>query len=398
MTKLRFSIVLVGALLLLIASCSTDVELNAPYKNTAVIFALLDPDPNGDNISNSLDTQWIDIDRTFMGEGDNNVYAGILDSVEYKESDFVKKVVQKIEKGSSEPIEEYPLIEKMVQRTTGGIFPTENRVYYFLPPANGMSHEHDYRLLLQFTDGREVSATTDMIKMVGNNFWQNPRENIMINLATWNTSSGDVNYIPNAAIQFFPPENSTSYEVSLRFNYIEKKYGNPELQGTPIKIDSNWFSYSIGYQEIDPNGNIQKVEFPTESFYNALRNSLSAGGNVCRQIGTYFDPPGEDPARTTCFEVQVALCNTILKDYIASNGLNISVAQERPVYTNINNGLGIFASRSTVVLKDLPLTNPVQNGGVQLGNLYSFTRSSKLAGYAFCDPNPTSDYPCTCGN
>ena len=373
------------------------MELNAPYKNTAVIFALLDPDPNGDNISNFLDTQWIDIDRTFMGEGDNNVYAGIFDSVEYKDEEFVKKVVQKIDKGSGEVIEEYILKPINKPRNSGGLFPDTNRVYCFAPP-NGLSHEYEYRLLLQFTDGREVSATTDMIKMVGNNFWRNPSENIMINLATWNTSSGDVNYIPNAAIQFFPPENSTSYEVSLRFNYIEKKYGNPELQGMPIKIDSNWFSYSIGYQELNPNQNIQKVEFPTESFYNALRNSLSSGGNVCRQIGTYFDPPGEDPARTTCFEVQVALCNTILKDYIASNGLNISVAQERPVYTNINNGLGIFASRSTIVLKDLPLAMTDPNGVVQLGNLYSFTRSSKLAGYAFCDPNPTSDYPCTCGN
>jgi hypothetical protein len=395
MTTFRLLIVFFTTLLILAVSCSTDVELNAPYKNTAVVFALLDPDPNGDNLSNSLDTQWVDIDRTFMGKGDNNVYAGIFDSVEYKNEDFVKRVVQKLAKGSSEPIEEYPLLEKIVPRASGGVFPAENLVYYFLPPANGLSHEHDYRLLLQFTDGREVSATTDMIKMANNNFWVLPNGGSMIKLANWNTTVDDATYI-STRVQFYPPVNSISYDVSIRFNYVEKTYDTPDLQGPPSRVESKWFNYPIGYVERESTNGVQdiSVEFLTEGFYTALSNTLAERGDVCRQIGTYFDPPGEEGARTTCFEVQVAMSNTILKDYINSNSLNISVAQERPIYTNINNGIGIFASRSTIVLKDLPLT---PDSGDE-GNLKSFTRSTKLDQFRFCDPNPTSDYPCTCGN
>jgi hypothetical protein len=395
MKRIRLHSFLILSGILLIASCSTEVELNAPYKNTAVVFALLDPDPNGDNISNALDTQWVDIDRTFMGVGNNNTYASIFDSVEYKDEDFLKKVVQKWPKNGSGPIEEYELISAIKPRASGGVFPSQNQVYYFLPPANGLSHEFDYRLLLQFRDGREVSAVTDMIKMINNNFWMLPNGSSMLKLANWNTTTEDATFI-STQIKFFPPTNSISYDVSLRFNYIEKTYEAADLQGVPIKVESKWMNYPVGYVERESVTGVQEVtvDFLTEGFYNALRNQLSQGGNVCRQIGTYFDPPGDEGARTTCFEVQVAMSNTILKDYINSNSLNISVAQERPTYTNINNGIGIFASRSTIVLKNLPLYP--QSG--EDGNLYSFTRSSKLESYAFCDPNPTSDDPCTCGD
>lgn len=395
MSLQKFSSFPILCLFLLIASCSTDVELNAPYKNTAVVFALLDPDPNGDNLSNSLDTQWVDIDRTFMGEGDNNVYAGIFDSVEYKDEDFVKKVVQKLAKGGDEPIEEYELISALRPRALGGVFPAMNQVYYFLPPTNGLSHEHNYRLLLQFRDGREVSAVTDVIKMVSNNFWLLPNGSSMLKLANWNTTIDDATFI-STQVKFYPPVNSISYDVSLKFNYIEKTYATSDLQGAPIKVESKWVNYPIGSIERESitGGQDVSVEFLTEGFYNSLSNSLTEGGNVCREIGTYYDPPGDEAARTTCFEVQVAMSNTVLRDYINSNSLNISVAQERPIYTNINNGIGIFASRSTIVLQNLPL-NP-QNGDE--GNLKSFTRSSKLEKFRFCDPNPTSDYTCTCGD
>ena len=77
-------------LAILFTSCETEVDLNAPYKNTTVIFGLLDPDYNGDNVISVQDTQWIKINKTFLGEGDNNNYAAVRDSSEYTDDDFVK--------------------------------------------------------------------------------------------------------------------------------------------------------------------------------------------------------------------------------------------------------------------------------------------------------------------
>ena len=70
------------AMICVLAACDTDVDLTAPYKNYSVVFALLDADPNRDGISNALDTQWVDIDKTFLGDGNNLQYAVSMDSVE----------------------------------------------------------------------------------------------------------------------------------------------------------------------------------------------------------------------------------------------------------------------------------------------------------------------------
>src|SRR5690606_20948685 len=59
---------------LLVSSCATEVDLMWPYKSTPVSVGILDY---------TVDTQFVRINRTFLGEGDANVYAGIRDSVEY---------------------------------------------------------------------------------------------------------------------------------------------------------------------------------------------------------------------------------------------------------------------------------------------------------------------------
>jgi hypothetical protein len=50
---------LLALLLFGASSCSTDIDLNAPYQKTAVVFGLLDA---------QQDTQWVRINRTWLGQ------------------------------------------------------------------------------------------------------------------------------------------------------------------------------------------------------------------------------------------------------------------------------------------------------------------------------------------
>ncbi len=70
-----FSIAVVTILGL--SRCSTDVDLNASYESVPIVFGLLDAE---------VDTQWVRINRTWLGEGDQNIYALIQDSSEYENS------------------------------------------------------------------------------------------------------------------------------------------------------------------------------------------------------------------------------------------------------------------------------------------------------------------------
>ena len=62
------SVALIGA----IHSCKTDFEINAPYDDIPVIYAALD---------HSVDTQYVKINKTYLGDGNNTLYAKINDSI-----------------------------------------------------------------------------------------------------------------------------------------------------------------------------------------------------------------------------------------------------------------------------------------------------------------------------
>ena len=60
--------------------CSTDVALNAPYEERTLAFCLLDP---------AADEQWVRVNRTWLGEGNNLEFALIPDSSEYADGEVI---------------------------------------------------------------------------------------------------------------------------------------------------------------------------------------------------------------------------------------------------------------------------------------------------------------------
>jgi hypothetical protein len=61
-------------------SCKTDFDLNEKWKETPVVFGLLD---KGDSV------HYVKISKAFLGEGNAITMAGIYDSLYYKPSDLV---------------------------------------------------------------------------------------------------------------------------------------------------------------------------------------------------------------------------------------------------------------------------------------------------------------------
>jgi hypothetical protein len=370
-------------------SCSTDVELNAPYKNTTIIFGLLDPDFNGDNVINQLDTQWIKINRTFLGEGDNTQYAAVRDSSEYTDEDFVSKKVQRIVEG--DVVEEYPLISKTVSnRSLNGIFyGPEQTLYYFIPSNTGLNQFSDYRIILNFTDGREVSATTPVIKYTSFS-WLTPQPNATIIMATQSTP-GQVIYTPEVTVKWNAAANALVYDARLKFYYTELLYDNDAWSGTPISTTEKSIEFYIGSvtKDVITEGEQLKITFGGETFFSFLENNIEVNNRIRRVIG-HFDTAQQ---RTECFDLLLTLGDGNLKSYIEVNTPSSGIVQERPIYTNIENGIGLFASRGSRNLISLPLISVDNNNQPSPGNLVGLIQSHTVA-LNFCDPNPTSDYYC----
>jgi hypothetical protein len=373
----------------LFTGCETEVDLNAPYKNTTVIFGLLDPDFNGDNQISVQDTQWIKINRTFLGEGDNNLYAAIRDSSEYTDEDFIVKKVQRVV--DNNVVQESELSSTTISnRQMNGIFyGPEQTMYYFVPPAPGLDQNSEYRIILEFADGREVSASTQVVSY-GSFSWLTPQQNATFILATVSTNGG-FNYTSEVAVRWNAATNANVYDARLRFHYTEMIYPNEDWTGVP-EVKAKFLDYylgSINETEINP-GEMLKITFDGRGFFSFLQNSLVADQKIRRVIGTY----DSQQQRTECFDLMLTMGNDDLKSYIEVNTPSTGVAQERPIYTNVNNGIGLFASRGTRNLIGLPLIAFDNNNQPNSGNLRALVQSEYTAGLNFCDPNGSSDFPC----
>jgi hypothetical protein len=380
--------ILFFALVVIFASCKTEVDLNAPYKNTTIIFGLLDPDPNSDGFSNALDTQWIKINKTFLGEGDNNAYAEIRDSSEYKEEDFVKKVVERLVDG--DVAETFTLTSKTVSnRNVNGIFyGPEQTVYYFVPTNGGLNQNSEYRIVLEFTDGRVVTATTKVVNS-GSLTWGFPMPNTAIILANLTKTVGVFNYVSEATVRWSPVPNVSVYDVRLRFHFTEKRYASAEdvVSGNPVSTKKDSLDYFIGSKtEDDVNGTQQlKLTYDGRGFFSYLQNNLVANPLIRRVIGNYNQ--SVVPARTECFDLVITMGNSDLRSYIDVNSPATGVVQERPIYSNVSNGIGLFASRSTRILRNLPLL-PVSPAPPNPGTQEALILGEYTQGLYFCDSNP----------
>ncbi len=378
--------ILFFALVVFFASCKTEVDLNAPYKNTTIIFGLLDAEQ---------DVQFIKINKTFLGEGDNNAYAAIRDSSEYKEEDFIRKVVERIDNG--EVVRTYELFDTtLINQDSDGVFyGPEQTVYYFETP-DGLLQSSEYRIVLEFTDGRVVTATTNVVNS-GDLNWISPQQNTPIILASL-SSTGNFNYTSEATVRWSPVTNVSIYDVRLRFHYTEKRYASTDdfFSGSPISTANDSIDFFVGsITEDDVNGSQPlKITFDGRSFFSYLQNNLVADPLVRRVIGRYNN--NLTPARTECFDVVITMGNRELRSYIDVNSPSTGVVQERPIYSNVSNGIGLFASRSTRSLLNLPLV--AITGQPNIGTLAALVESEYTRDLNFCDPNPASDPDYRCSN
>ena len=110
------------------SSCSTDVDLTAPYASTTVVFGLLDP---------LADTQFVKINKTFLGDGNLNEYAMIRDSSEYKWEEFSSLRIEEYATGNPNPIATHNLQPITVhdKDVNGMFYGPSQTVYYFASPT-----------------------------------------------------------------------------------------------------------------------------------------------------------------------------------------------------------------------------------------------------------------------
>jgi len=292
------------------AACETDLDVNAEWEETTVVFGLLDA---------AKDIQFIKINKAFLGKASAELMASFSDSVNYMPADL-EVILYKIDFNPDflnyNDTIDFRVLKDTVIEKEDGLFSIENNiVYYFKSPMidNFLSSNRTYSLAIKnIKTGNFVSSTTEIIK--GFNF-----------------SSGIPNsnkltfYLDGLGFRFprfewspiYSP-NAEIFQFNLRFHYKENE----------VEKELLWTQTALG-----SNDNI--LILSGEDFFQFLANNKAFSTDEEREFMS--------------IEIEMTLGTQELKTYIAVNEPITGIVQERPQFTNINNGIGLFSSRYTKV-------------------------------------------------
>lgn len=351
-------------------SCSTDVDVNAPYDSRTVVFGILDA---------AVDTQFVRINKTWLGDGNNFDYALLRDSSEYPSGAFEGRVevLNGLNVVSSFPLEEIELDDK----SDDGIFFAPEHKAYFFPTPNGLDANRNYRLVLEFPD-RTVEAETDLVNVPIGAIQFPPAGNQTFNL-NWASVNlaGSTTYFPQT-FRWTTGAGARRYEASLLVYMIERVYSDPShtnlVAETPRVLE-----WKLGDVVTSQTVGGENINLPVsgEAFYNFLASRLTPDPNVRREFGIW-DPVLQHPK---CFDFVLTIANDEFNTYLDVNQPVTNIVQERPSYTNVVNGLGIWASRAN---------DRVNGVGITEGAMKELVQGSVTNGLNFCSSNPFNEFYC----
>lgn len=286
----------------LISSCETDFEVNAPYKETTVIYGLL----------NAVDSvQYIRVSKGFLGEGDALIMAQNSDSINYPDildvrlERVLNDVVQ--ESFSLERVDTIPKEE--------GIFAYPHQVYYKLKNhiIDGSSF---YRIVVKNTQTNHTASSLSRI---------------VNDITVINPSSSDVDFSTPAqfSVKFIPGANGRIYDLVIRYHYTET---------------DNLGVMSVHY--VDWNFSDQfttstsEIAFPyyRPDFFVFLGREIPVKSGVVRRVDNL-------PAPYKAVEFRMIAGSEDLHTYQQLNSPSNTSLQEPPLFTTVENGIGLFTSR-----------------------------------------------------
>jgi len=323
--------------ILLLNSCSTELDVNAPYKEFTIVYGTIDQ---------SVDTQWIKINKSFLGDGSAFDYAQIRDSNEYANEDLIVEIQQWT---NGLQVATFPLQDTVVHNVEPGIFYyPDQKVYFFV--QTDVDQDSDYRIV-GIAKGNDFSSET----VVVNDFTVTRPNPIagQINLAS---SLGNYN---EYGVEWNSAKDGKRYEVFYTFKWNEVTNSGSELKTLTRKIVTRKSSGTNGGEDLEG-------VIGGEDFYKYIANNVAEDPDVIRRefVGLDF-----------LFDASDDVLNT----YMELNEPITGVVQERPAFTNINNGLGIFASRYSKIIADKKLNIP---------SLIELSSGQYTAPLMFCSPDP----------
>ena len=283
----------------------------APYKEVMIIDGLLNPVDS---------VQYVRIKKGFLGEGNVLVMAQVKDSSQYP--DILDVKMQRL-KGNG--IMQTFTLQRVNDTTkdTGAFYSPDQVLYKMIDPVltdgTGPSYADasEYRILVtNRVTGNVVKSTTKIVRDITPPYIQEP-----YNLATSANAP--------AIFQSTPGANSSIYDFLVRFHYTEY---DSTSGVTEVKL-VEW-----NFSDLEPPL-LFSYSFFKNDFFQYLGSQIAVKAGVMRRIDNL-------PAAYKPLEFVFLQGSEDLKTYYKLQTASGSISVDVPTFTTVENGLGIFTSRT----------------------------------------------------
>ena len=298
-------IIVIFLLLPVLFSCNKNLNVDANWKDITVVYGLL---------SQNEDTTYIKITKAFLGAGNALKFAQIPDSSNYP--DKLDVTMEAWLGNTLVTTYSFDTITIHTKAAGDSVFYYPLQLVYYCKTGH-LDQANTYKLRIKHKNTGVIdSAYTTLV------------HSFSVEIPDPYFRSAE--YIPghNFDVKFDPAVGGKRYQLVIRFVYYETT-----SSGTVLKsIDWNLFN---DYEVTDPsNPGTQPIlkSFLGDLFYTALKGKIPIDPNVISRSPAWVD---------YIFSVASDDLNT----YMEVSEPSLSIIQERPPFTNIKNGIGLFSSR-----------------------------------------------------
>lgn len=319
---------LLATFVILFSGCKQDVDLTSDYKETPIVYGLL---------NSQQTTHYIRIQKGYLIDGNAYTAAGIPDSIYYSDSLSVKLIAYSGGNVSGQPLVFTKVVNE--QPKDSGVFANNPNVLYKYTGAIDQNKTYKLQIVNTVSNDTFGSLEAGGIGLVKNFQVITPIEDLI----TGDNFIGLSSASPYS-IKWRPAENGAVYDIVFRFPYLEfNESDNSLVADTFVEV------YILRSGPGVTENNVLSAVFNPLSLLNTLKQNLEVRNDRYRVFNT-----------ATGITLHFTAGGTTLARYInAQNaqGSGLSSNEALPPYTNIDGGYGIFSSRYTKIVDDIKLSN-----------------------------------------
>lgn len=342
MKNIKLYIGLLATALISLSSCKNDLDVLEPGEEAVSVYGILNPNESVQNIR---------INKVYLTDGDALSAAQDPSAINYDTSEL-RVSLQRFLTGGTTPTlttvgnatKKEIVLTGTVITTAAGSFSQNQTIWQ---TTDKLYNSGEYKLtILNKKTGKEFTSQNVIIDSVKPNtnmpFKYHPTlfpthgNYDLINFPS--QTNALITYTVLSAsqkIKFMSVTNAKLYNVTMRLHYIDTLSSNPSV-GIPQYVDYNFNTQKSSTLE---GGEPMEVSFLINDFYVNLGAQMSKKNNT-----------GIKNRRAYYMEFIIQAGAESLYTFLQVNQPSNTIAQDKPNYSNINGGVGIFSSISTSII------------------------------------------------